>query len=79
MSLDNAIQIKVPELDSHFRLLPCGGCGSDNVAYVQYKQGSQEPWRVQCFDCGHTVDKRAIFRHEAQLAWNREERHDAAS
>lgn len=33
-----------------------------------------EPWRVQCFDCGHTVDKQAIFRHNAQRHWNEEAR-----
>ena len=50
----------------------CPECGGDNVAYVQYKQGNQEPWRVRCFDCGHTVDRRAAGRHEAQGHWNRE-------
>ena len=76
MCLDNAIQIKVPEPDSHFLLRGCPKCQSDNVAYVQYKQGAQEPWRVQCFQCGHAVDKQALFRHEAQIAWNKEERYD---
>lgn len=77
MSLDSAIQIEVPEPDSQFRLRPCGRCGGDNVAYVRYKLGMQEPWRVRCFDCGHTVDKQAVFRHEAQIAWNKEVRYDA--
>ena len=69
---DDVIQIVKPEPDSHFLLLNCPECHGDNVAYVQYKQGVQEPWRVRCFDCGHTVDKQAIFRHEAQGHWNRD-------
>lgn len=71
---DDVIQIVKPEPDSHFLLLNCPECHGDNVAYVQYKQDVQEPWRVRCFDCGHTVDKQAIFRHEAQGHWNREAR-----
>ena len=74
MDLEHAIRVDAAAPDSHFRLLPCPCCHSDNVAYVQYKQGVQEPWRVRCFDCGHTVDKQAIFRHEAQGHWNREAR-----
>lgn len=69
---DNVIRIIVPEPDSHFRLRACPECRGENVAYVQYKQGNQEPWRIRCFDCGHTVDRRAAGRHEAQGHWNRE-------
>ena len=69
---DDVIRIIVPEPDSHFRLRACPECNGDNVAYVQYTLGNLEPWRVRCFDCGHTVDRRAAGRHEAQGHWNRE-------
>lgn len=68
--LDGAIRIEAAAPDSHFRLLPCPKCRSDNAAYVQYILGIQEPWKVRCFDCGHTVDMAKVFRHEAQAAWN---------
>ena len=71
MDLETAIRIEAAAPDGHFRLLPCPCCQSDNVAYVQYSLGRcQEPWKVRCFDCRHTVDVQAIFRHEAQVAWN---------
>lgn len=68
MKLDDAIEIKKPDPDSHFRLRPCK-CGSDNVAYVRYTNGG-DAWRVSCFDCGHTVDKGHHDRHDAQVVWN---------
>ena len=67
--MDDEILIVKPEPDSQFRLRQCK-CGSDNVAYAQYRKDRQEPWRVRCFDCGFTVDKAKAFRHEAQTAWN---------
>lgn len=66
------LDIKKPDPDSHFRLLPCKACRSENIAYVRYQAGAIMPWRVQCFDCGHVVDKGAIARHDAQIAWNEE-------
>lgn len=72
MMLDNAIEIKVPQPDSQYRLLPCK-CGSDNVAYVL---GVDERWRVHCFDCG-CDGASATVRHEAQVKWNKEVRHEA--
>lgn len=51
MLLGNVVSIKKPEPDSHFRLRNCPVCNGDNVAYVEYKKGTQEPWRVDCFDC----------------------------
>lgn len=72
VDMEHAIRVDAAAPDSHFRLLPCPGCRSDNVAYVQYMLGRQEPWKVRCFDCGYTVDKQKIFRHEAQVAWNTE-------
>ena len=72
MLFDDAISIRKPEPDSQFRLRPCMKCKGDNAAYVEYKRGSQELWRVQCFDCGHTVDRQAVLRHEAQEHWNKE-------
>lgn len=74
MVLTDAIAVIKPEPDSHFVLRPCPVCKSDNVAYVGYMLGGLEPWRVQCFDCGHTVDKQTIFRHNAQRHWNEEAR-----
>lgn len=65
MILDNAIEIKVPQPDSQYRLKSCR-CRSDNVAYVLGVDGK---WRVQCFDCGHT-GATAEIRHDAQIAWN---------
>lgn len=69
--LESAIRIEAAAPDSHFRLHPCPACGGDNVAYVQYMTGIQEPWKVACFDCGCTVDRQKIFKHEAQVAWNK--------
>jgi hypothetical protein len=74
MDLETAIKIEAAASDSHFRLLPCPACRSDNVAYVQYMTGIQEPWKVSCFDCGYTVDRQKIWRHEAQVAWNKNAR-----
>ena len=72
MDLETAIRIETAEADSHFRLMACPECGSDNVAYVQYSAGEdQEPWKVRCFDCGFTVDCQAASKHEAQVGWNR--------
>lgn len=70
MEIEGAIKIESAASDSHFRLVPCPACHSDNVAYVQYLLGIQEPWKVLCFDCGHEVDRAKIFRHEARAAWN---------
>lgn len=77
MDLESAIKIESAVPDSHFRLLPCPECSSDNVAYVQYMQGRQEPWKVRCFDCGYTVDKQTLFKHEAQVHWNRRCRNES--
>ena len=71
MDLEHAIRVDAAAMDSHFRLLPCPECGGDNVAYVQYMIDRQEPWKVSCFDCGYTVDQQKIFKHEAQVAWNK--------
>lgn len=68
----DAIEIKRPDPDSHFRLLPCKACRSEDVAYVRYQAGALTPWRVQCLACGHVVDKQTVIRHEVQIAWNRE-------
>ena len=74
MEIECAIKVERADPDSHFRLLPCPECGGDNVAYVQYMTGIQEPWKVSCFDCGYTVDQQKIFKHEAQAAWNKNAR-----
>ena len=73
MELVNAKQVIKPEPDSHFQLRVCG-CGSDNVAYVEYKDAV--PWRVRCFDCEHElVHPDGVTRHGIQVAWNRGGRH----
>lgn len=73
MYIDDVIEINRPKPDTHFRLLPCKSCRSDNAAYVKYRSGSVELFRVSCFDCGYTVKpKQAACAHDAQLAWNGE-------
>ena len=70
--LDDVIEIKKPDPDSHFRLRPCKVCKGDNVAYVHYEARGGEAWRVSCFDCGYTVDKGNRVMHDAQQHWNKE-------
>ena len=70
MMMDDVIEIKPATPDSQYRLVPCKKCLSDNVAYVHYNGRGGAAWRVQCFDCGHTVDKGNRVRHDAQNAWN---------
>ena len=77
MVFGNVISIRKAEPDSQYRLRNCPKCKSDNVAYVEYKSGNQEPWRVDCFDCGHTVDGKAANRHDAQVLWNEAARKSA--
>ena len=69
MMMDDVIEIKVPEPDSQFRLIPCK-CGSDNVAYEHYNGRGGAAWRVKCYGCGFTVDKGNRARHDAQRNWN---------
>ena len=72
MHIDDAIEIRKPVPDSHFRLIPCGCCKSDNVAYVKYLDSGRELFRVSCFDCGNTVKPDdAVCAHDAQQFWNR--------
>ena len=70
MILDDVIQIKKPEPDSQYRLVPCKKCQSDNVAYEHYNGKGGAKWRVKCFNCGYTVDKGNKVRHDVQAAWN---------
>jgi ribosomal protein S27E len=67
---NDVIDIKKPNPDSQYRLRTCRKCGSDNVAYVHYDGKGGAKWRVECFDCGHMVDKGNRVRHDAQMAWN---------
>ena len=69
MMMDDVIEIKVPDPDSHFRLISCK-CSSDNVAYEHYNGRGGAAWRVQCYCCGFTVDKGNRVRHDAQRNWN---------
>ena len=75
MSMDDVIEIKKAEPDSQYRLSPCKKCKGDNVAYVHYNGRGGAAWRVECFDCGHKVDKGNRVQHDAQVAWNKEEYH----
>ena len=68
----DAIEVIRPDPDSHFRLVPCKACRSDQVVYEQYLAGEKFPWRVRCQGCGCMVDKGMEIRHEAQVAWNKE-------
>ena len=70
--LDDVIEIKKPAPDCQYRLVTCR-CGSDNVAYVHYNGRGGAKWRVECFDCGRTVDKGCTVRHDVQVQWNKEE------
>lgn len=71
MYIDDAIEIKKPEPDSHFRLTNCRECKGNNVAYVKYLDNNREKFRVSCFDCGHTVKpENAVCAHDVQLVWN---------
>ena len=70
MKIDDAIEINKPALDSQYRLIPCPKCKSDNVAYVHYNGKGGAKWRVECFDCGYTVDKGNEVRHDVQMVWN---------
>lgn len=70
MYIDDAIDIKRPEPDGQFRLVACGQCKSDNVAYVKYQKQGQVRFRVSCFDCGSTVQTGSECAHDAQVAWN---------
>ena len=69
MMMDDVIEIKVPDPDSQFRLIPCK-CSSDNVAYELYNGRGGAAWRVKCYCCGFTVDKGNRVRHDAQRNWN---------
>lgn len=69
MMMDDVIEIKVPEPDSQFCLIPCK-CGSDNVGYEHYNGRGGAAWRVKCYACGFTVDKGNRVRHDAQRNWN---------
>jgi hypothetical protein len=70
MMLDDVIEIRKPDPDSQYRLLPCK-CKSDNVAYILGVDGN---WRGHCFDCGRTGEGSQV-RHEAQKMWNEVGRH----
>jgi hypothetical protein len=64
--LPNAIQIILPDTDSHFRLVPCL-CGCSKVQYVKYPL----MWRVYCPTCGEAVDgEPGQSQHDVQVIWN---------
>lgn len=71
MDQDKVLQIIKPLPDSHFLLLPCWQCESDNVAYIEYLHLGGARWRVQCLDCGATVaHEQPAPRHQLQVEWN---------
>ena len=75
MAIDDVIQIITAASDSHYALLPCPGCGGDNVAYVLKIHegncfGKTVLWHGRCFDCDYTGEG-AEVRHDAQQLWNK--------
>ena len=74
MEKSDVIRVDKPHPDSQYLLRPCRKCKGDNAAYVQYNGRGGAKWRVECFDCGHKVDKEKTVKHDAQLAWNMENR-----
>lgn len=71
MMADDIIEIKKPAPDSQYRLRNCPRCDSGDAAYVHYNGRGGAKWRVECFNCGYTVDKGDTVRHDAQLLWNK--------
>ena len=71
MKKGNVIAIQTADPDSHFRLRPCGACGSDGAAYVLRQSGGKQFWQAECQECGHKGAK-AETKHGAQVLWNRE-------
>lgn len=72
MRLDHVVDIKKPESDSQYRLVPCQ-CGSDQVVYLQIKSyAGQKVWVVRCMDCGKQTRPDTMVRHTAQRRWNEE-------
>lgn len=65
--MPSTLEVIRPDPDSHFRLVSCKVCRGEDVCY-EYHLG----WRVRCQACGHAVDIGTHVRHEAQVAWNKE-------
>lgn len=71
------MEIIKPDPDSQYRLIQCD-CGGDNVAYVKIHHPDGDRWRVQCFDCGKTVETvQPAPRHDVQTTWNKRMHHPA--
>ena len=64
----NITDIKFPDPDSHFRLRPCE-CKSENLGYIQFRNGNAKLWMVKCFTC-ETTGVPFPARHDAQVYWN---------
>lgn len=70
MRIDDAIEIKNPAPDSHFRLRSCQHCGGDAV-YVKYLDKGAERWRAQCVSCRATAGMTGpASLHDIQTLWN---------
>lgn len=75
--MGNVLQVIKPAPDSHFRLVPCRGCGSCDALYEQYQHPEGPRWRAVCKCCGATADPgHPAPRHEVQLLWNRRNKYD---
>lgn len=62
--------IEKPVPDSHFRLLPCAVCQSQEVGYQARTASGKAKFRVRCAGCG----KKTTWwpcKHDAQMDWNR--------
>lgn len=74
MVLENVIEVRPADPDSQWRLKPCRRCKGSNLAYERYATSGADAWRAKCYDCGFTVDGGHPVQHDAQLAWNQEEK-----
>lgn len=70
--MEEVIHIMKPAEGSGNELKPCPFCGSENVAFMQYKHAAGPRWRVFCFGCTAQVDPGyAQQPHQVTDLWNR--------
>ena len=58
-----------PQPDSHFRLLLCGKCSSEDVVYKSTVTGGRTQFFVKCLGCGQRTPW-YLCKHDAQCDWN---------
>lgn len=74
MGLSEVIGVEIPDPDGQYRLLPCSKCKGENVEYVLLREFAGDKWLVRCCDCEHILSNGYDLKHDAQLAWNKENR-----